>query len=353
MKIARCLFIAGLGLAFAVGLGAQNAKEKEKTPADLAAEAFFKLRDDKDTPIDSARAAKVVGEGMKFLAENPRHGRVTGVVNSLATYGTRMRDKKLAAVHDYWLTQLKFEIVNRRTARDVTDDQQAVWGLLEVAVAAYQARQEGSRDAVRALREKVDLLAAMPKGGRFLLNAERDFLAVLVEMRAFSAAEAQARKLLEHKDAKIVALAQDELKLIALRQNPVELKFTALDGKPFDLASTRGKVVVVLFWSRKTDKFETDIEPVRDALAAHKNVEVVAVCLDPQADRAAVEKFLKAKKLKWTVLHDEAASAEVASQFAVKAAPAAFVLNRSGTVAAANVRLNRIDAEVKRLAPGK
>jgi peroxiredoxin len=349
----RVLFAAGLALAFAVGVFAQAPKEKEKSPADLAAEAFFKLRDDRDAPIDGERAAKVVAEGVKFLAENPRHGRASSVINSLATYGTRLRDKKQAAVRDYWLTQLKFEIVNRRTAREANDDQLAVWGALEVAVAAYEARAQPSRDTARLVRDKIDALAALPKGARFVLNAERDFLALLVEMRALGAAETQAKKLLEHKDAKIAAMARDELKLITLRQTPLDLKFTALDGRAVDLAALRGKVVVLLFWSVKTEKFDKEIDPLKEALAPMKNVEVVAICLDPAEDRGAVEKFIKAEKLKWTVLHDPAASAEAAERFNVKTPPLAFVLDRSGAVAAANLRLNRIEGELKKFAGGK
>lgn len=353
MKVSCFLCSAGFALVFGVGLFAQSSKEAPKSAADLAAEAFYKLRDDREAPIDAARAAKVIADGTKFLAENPRHARASSVINSLATYGTRLRDKKLTAVRDYWLSTLKFEIVNRRTARDVTDDQLAVWAALDAAVAAYEARSKPSRDAARAVREKIDALAASPKGSRFLLSAERDFIALLVEMGAVASAEAQAKKLLEHKDAKIAAMAQDELKLLAMRQAPVDLKFTALDGKPFDLAATRGKVVVVLFWSVKTDKFDKEIDPVKESLAGQKNVEVVAVCMDPASERAAVEKFVKGEKLKWTVLHDAEAAAEIASRFAVKSPPVAFVLDRTGALASANLRLNRIEGEVKKLAGAK
>jgi thiol-disulfide isomerase/thioredoxin len=102
------------------------------------------------------------------------------------------------------------------------------------------------------------------------------------------------------------------------------------DGARVDLASYRGKVVLVDFWASWCPPCKTSF-PALDALYREygpQGLEVLAVNLDER--RRDADAFLEAHPHRLTVLFDPKGASPIA--FGVKGMPSSFVIDRGGTI---------------------
>lgn len=340
----RALLTAGLCLAFVLSVSAQ-----EQPAGDKTAEAFFKLRDDREAKVDQARLQQVMAAGLEFLAAHPTHGRAWNVATALAAHAGTLRDKKQAALREYWITLLKYELVNRRTARDQSEEQLAAWAVLGASLAGFEARAQPTRDNFEAYRVALDGLAGQPKGARFVVYAEREYLRFLFDLRS-PRLEAQLKKLSEGGDKRLAAMAKEEANIFSARTTPWELAFTAWDGKAFEASSVRGRPLLVVFFSVGRETAAKEVAAIQAVLKPYKDVAVAGICLDGEESRAALEKFVKAQRLGWTIqLGGAAKDNEWAGRLNVKAAPASFLFNKEGLLVAPTVRTDRLEGEIKRV----
>ena len=65
---------------------AKAAKAPEKSPADLAGEAFGKLYSDKEAKLSQERFTQVIAAGLDFLTKYPTHWRANNVIKDLAFF---------------------------------------------------------------------------------------------------------------------------------------------------------------------------------------------------------------------------------------------------------------------------
>ncbi len=336
----------GLALSLATAFAAEPAKEK--SPADTAADAFFKLRDAKDAKPAPDRMQQVLKAGMAFIIENPTHSRTGAVITSLATFGTTMNDKSQAALRDYWRAQVSYEVTNRRMGAE--DDVRAALAALDAAVLASEVREKPGRENLGRLREKIDTLAGLPGGDRFLSTREQEYLDIL-KVTNPTAAEAHATKLSTHKDKRVAGMARDALNLMEMGKQPLDLKFTALDGRAVDTTAFRKKAVAVFFWSAANANSVKDLEALKELQSTYRTaLEIVLVSYDAESDRAKVEQVVKDKKLKWPVHFDgKGKENETWSKLNVRSVPVLMLIAPDGMLVNANLRVNRLEAEIKKM----
>ena len=327
-----------------------ESKPAPKSTVDLAVDRFFTLREDPQAKPGPERFQKVIAAGVSFITEYPTHPKAQIVIAGLATFGRTIQDKKLAALRGSFLPALKFEIVNQRYNSALGEDARAAVAALDAAAAGAEVREQFDRDTLGAYREKIDTLATQPGGGRFLLAAESDYLEVL-KLAQPRLAEPQARKLLEHSDPKIVAMAKGELNLIEVRKQPFELKFVAHDGREVDFAKLRGKVVVLVFWSAANEGSINEQLAVKEAMANYsKQVEVIGVVCDKAEDREKVLKVIKDRRLTWAHHFDGNGQAtEFVQKLNIRDVPTIAVFDGKGMFVGAGIRANKLEGEVKRL----
>lgn len=109
-----------------------------------------------------------------------------------------------------------------------------------------------------------------------------------------------------------------------------------LEGRPLSNASLAGKVVLLDFWATwcaPCHKAMPELQALQ-AKYGDRGLTVVGVSVDEGAGaKAKVKKFLRSRKLRYTIAVDSGASPAWAA-FRVKAVPAAFLIDREGRVVA-------------------
>ena len=136
---------------------------------------------------------------------------------------------------------------------------------------------------------------------------------------------------------------------ISLRTDPLDLKFTATDGREVDLVKLRGKVVLVDFWATWCVPC---VQEVPDVVAAFKKYhdkgfEIVGISLDKEKE--PLEKFTKAKDMTWPQYFDgKFWQNDFARRFGIDTIPAMWLVGTDGKIASFNPRED-LDGSIAKL----
>jgi len=343
---------APLAVSVSFAQAPKPAAAPAKPAVDVAYDAYMAVRNLKDAQPGPARNAEIMKAGVNFILAFPTHWRAGSVISSVAGFaGSTMSGRQNAALRISYLTTAKFELLGQRKREDLTPDGALALASLDAALAYSLAREERSKDNVTEFREKIDTLAKMPKSDRFLSTHERDFGEFIRTGARPELAEQFYQGLLKHPDAKVVAMAKIELVLIDARRTPAPFTFTALDGKPVDFAQFRGKAVLIVYWS-PMHKGSSDAQvELRELYRNYRKqgLEVVAVACNKEADKAALEDFVKSKKLPWPQYYDgKEFTSDIATRFNVRSVPNTVLLNKEGFLVESGIPPSRYESVVKR-----
>jgi thiol-disulfide isomerase/thioredoxin len=158
----------------------------------------------------------------------------------------------------------------------------------------------------------------------------------LTEAQALEAFDpARARTLYEevakNEDPEISDAAKSGLEVMDLREKPLELNFTAVDGRKVDLSTLRGKVVLIDFWATWCPPCVEEAPALAAAFEKFhgQGFEIVGISLDE--DKADLEKFTAENKMPWPQFFDgKGWENELAQRFKIQSVPTMWLLNREG-----------------------
>ena len=118
-----------------------------------------------------------------------------------------------------------------------------------------------------------------------------------------------------------------------LKSKPLDIKFTAVDGREVDLSKMRGKVVLIDFWATWCGPCVAELPNVLKAYKElhPKGFEIVGISLD--SDKGKLESFVKDKGMEWPQFFDgKGWKNEIATTYDIHSIPAMWLVDQKGMV---------------------
>jgi thiol-disulfide isomerase/thioredoxin len=194
------------------------------------------------------------------------------------------------------------------------------------------------------------LAARFPGGsGAFVYFAR---LVSAVEAQAPAALPALVTRLEASPNARVRELGEKRRRVLLALERPLELKFTALDGREVDTAQWRGKVVIVDFWATWCVPCIQAIPKLKALYARYhdQGLEIVNISVDNANARPALEKLVAKLEIPWPQFFDGKAHAtEYAVRYGVQPIPHVLLAGPDGMIVAVNPTPEKLEAEIKRL----
>jgi hypothetical protein len=147
--------------------------------------------------------------------------------------------------------------------------------------------------------------------------------------------------------------ARGSLTRLNLVGNPLTLSAPMLaNNAMFTMANVKGKIVIVHFWSSAAPTYESDFAVLKVKMQSVKNVELVSICLDDDADsakKAVAKTQAPGIHLFQATNNERGMNSPLATQFGIHILPTVFVVDANGRVSANAAQISDIDTELKKV----
>jgi len=244
--------------------------------------------------------------------------------------------------------------------------------VLDEVLAAPDAGAEAKGDAAffKAMRLGDDASPSYPHTMPPFQNALADFIdtypqhrrvreAASIQLQIIGSlrtpgADNFLKKLAAHPNEQIAAPARSMIDLRArtaeLKTKPLDLKFTAIDGREVDVAKLRGKVLLIDFWASWCGPCMSDAPHVVATYEKlrERGFEIVGINLDEH--KGLMDSAIRRTRMTWPHHHDgKGWQNEFAQRFGIRSIPATWLFDKQGKLREMGLRGQDLEARVENL----
>ncbi|MBP7140940.1 MAG: TlpA family protein disulfide reductase [Opitutaceae bacterium] len=195
-----------------------------------------------------------------------------------------------------------------------------------------------------------------------------DYLGALARYDESAAANAWVRLAEKSPSDALRAHAKKKVQFADVMSRPLDIAFTAADGRKVDLKDLRGKVVLIDFWATWCGPCIAELPNVKKVYSEYhdKGFDVVGIALEnakltpkdtPEqkerkltAARKVLTDFTTKENMLWPQYFDgKWWNNDISTKYFIQGIPAMFLLDQQGKVATTNARGEKLEAEVRRL----
>ena len=330
---------------------------------------------DYSTSSDATRNPDAMLTSLTVVLENPDRGLgtfqvLTQIIQSIGQQETdlsfRMLDQTIESYKQIEDKELSTELVT--SLQELNDEILFAKFKIEDTFRFYIQVQtkQGKEDIISAVtslleHERTSPAAFELMGQETAQIAERypdlvrDLLQVILKSSQEKLSPEQQKELQTQLDRTV-----NRLNLVG---STLSIPAKTMDGKSFDWAALKGKVVVIDFWATWCGPCLAAIPHLEELQKKYRDQNISFIGFSIDADRQALAKFLENRKLAWPVIIDDievdatkiadsavAASWEMPSATAcgITGIPALVVIGRDGKVAAMVHSLQELETELAR-----
>lgn len=130
---------------------------------------------------------------------------------------------------------------------------------------------------------------------------------------------------------------------------PVDMKFTAVDGSPVDLATLKGKVVLIDFWATWCSPCVAEVPNIKAAYEKlhDKGFEIVGISFDEEA--AKLQAFTKAQNMPWPEYCDgKGWKNDFSVKYGIRSIPTMWLVDKEGKLSDVEAR-EHLESKVEKL----
>ena len=295
------------------------------------------------TPEQRAEFSKVLGEKSASVAAMARE-----FYTRFPEHPKAEEAKKREERFTKQAINLGNSAVAEKAAEDLPRDKQLEQEINAAIRKAMQKRSEGTpavaREVEAGMRELIKEYPDSPEPWKQMLVVARNTIdkddqkRLLEEIVKSTAA-----------DEATIAAAKGALRAVGAIGQPLEIAFTAADGRKVDIQQMKGKVVLVDFWAAWCGPCIASLPEVVELYNEFhdKGFEIVGINLDKQ--QPAMEQVINRFKMPWPQYFDgKGWGAKYVLEYNVNAIPSMWLVDKKGILRTMNAREN-LEDQVKDL----
>jgi thiol-disulfide isomerase/thioredoxin len=290
----------------------------------------------------------VVQAAGNFLAAHPADPRRWEVLAMLAGAERKFTGPTAKADEIGWQAfrrETQDRLLNSEGVPDAIWER-AMWSeVLRVRRLVEEEQKRAGRADPAPWRAALDRFSARTPRARSLGPFEGHYAEFLLKQEP-AAGERHLQALAGSRNPEVAAMSRGKLNALAAAHGPMELKFTAADGREVDLAKLRGKVVIIDFWATWCVPCLKEFPNTKAAYDAYRDqgVEMIGISFDrapkdpakPAKSERTREQFLAdAAKLgmDWPQYYDgKGWECELGLRYNIVTIPRIWVLNKEGVL---------------------
>jgi thiol-disulfide isomerase/thioredoxin len=133
---------------------------------------------------------------------------------------------------------------------------------------------------------------------------------------------------------------------------PIPLAGKTLDGKNFDLANAKGKIVLIHYWATWADPCKPDLATIKSLQAKYGSQGFYPIGVNVDTAAKDAMDFVRQEKLSWPQLFEQGGlDGPLATNLGVLTLPTMILVGKDGKVINRSVNAGELDTELKKLLP--